>query len=299
MSENQLMRLTNDATVDDVLATIVRDGGLIIEDFLSADVLEGLRTDLYPRLAATAAGMEDGFAGVRTRRLSRLFAHSRWMADIALHPLYIGAAEALIEKPIQMWVGDERVSVTPGLRVGATQAIQIGPGQKAQPLHRDDLAFMWQHPLYGREARCQIMVAISDFTADNGGTLVIPGSHRWDDERKPERHEAIPTLMKAGSALMFVGSLYHAGGENSSTDTRTGLSMTLDAANLRQEENMYLSLSSEVVRSYPEPIQRLLGWSSGKNYMGWVEVDGQMVDPISLLQDGPPSDRAEAGIRLV
>ena len=30
-------------------------------------------------------------------------------------------------------------------------------------------------------------------------------------------------------------------------------------------------------------IQRLLGWSSGVNHMGWVEVDGQMADPITLL----------------
>jgi hypothetical protein len=39
------------------------------------------------------------------------------------------------------------------------------------------------------------------------------------------------------------------------------------------------------VASYPEPIQRLLGWSAGANYTGWVEVDGQMIDPIHLLAD--------------
>jgi len=29
----------------------------------------------------------------------------------------------------------------------------------------------------------------------------------------------------------------------------------------------------------------LLGWSAGSNHMGWVEVDGQMIDPIHLLGD--------------
>ncbi|HEY2707192.1 MAG TPA: hypothetical protein VGI95_04000 [Caulobacteraceae bacterium] len=38
------------------------------------------------------------------------------------------------------------------------------------------------------------------------------------------------------------------------------------------------------VASYPETIQRLLGWSAGANHMGWVEVDGQMIDPIHLLR---------------
>jgi hypothetical protein len=61
--------------------------------------------------------------------------------------------------------------------------------------------------------------------------------------------------------------------------------MALDAGNVRQEENMYLSMTSEEVASYPEQIQRLLGWSAGDHHMGWVEVDGQMIDPIHLLGD--------------
>jgi ectoine hydroxylase-related dioxygenase (phytanoyl-CoA dioxygenase family) len=128
------------------------------------------------------------------------------------------------------------------------------------------------------------MCALSDFTAENGGTRVIPGSHLWDDERKPEISEAIPTEMKAGSALIFLGSTFHAGGANTTqSEYRTAAGLALDAANVRQEENMYLSLSSAQVASYPEQIQRLLGWSAGTNHMGWVEVDGQMVDPIHLL----------------
>jgi hypothetical protein len=46
---------------------------------------------------------------------------------------------------------------------------------------------------------------------------------------------------------------------------------------------MYLALPPAVVASYPEEIQRLLGWSAGSNHMGWVEIDGQMVDPFELL----------------
>lgn len=38
--------------------------------------------------------------------------------------------------------------------------------------------------------------------------------------------------------------------------------------------------SSEVTRS----IQRLLGWShTPETFMGWVEIDGEMADPIRLL----------------
>ncbi|WP_274008958.1 phytanoyl-CoA dioxygenase family protein, partial [Escherichia coli] len=75
----------------------------------------------------------------------------------------------------------------PDIQVGVTQAIQIHPGQGVQPLHRDDSVWLWRHPGYNREARVQIMIAITDFSEENGGTLVIPGSHKWDDERMPKQ----------------------------------------------------------------------------------------------------------------
>jgi ectoine hydroxylase-related dioxygenase (phytanoyl-CoA dioxygenase family) len=147
----------------------------------------------------------------------------------------------------------------PGIRIGITQLIQTGPGQRSQPLHRDDWALLWRHhPSDRREARLQIMAAMSRFTAHNGGTLVVPGSHRWDDDRLPEMSEAISCEMPAGSAMLFVGSTFHGGGANTTADEwRTGLTVAIDSANVRQEENMYLALAPEVVAGYPEEIQRL------------------------------------------
>lgn len=286
-----LERLGDTATPQDVIAALERDGGVIIEDFLTPEALAGLRADLLPQLELRSSG-RDGFSGRQTRRLGALFKHTRHCAGVVTHPLFLGPAEYFLTKPFDAWVGDEIRQMAAGVRIGFTQAIQIGPGQGAQVLHRDDYSFLWRHPTNGREARVQIMLAISDFTEENGGTRVIPGSHEWDEVRKPERSEAIPTVMKAGSALLFLGSVYHAGGENRTVDQfRTGLSMGLDASHVRQEENMYLALPPEVVASYDEDIQRLLGWSSGRSSaMGWVEIDGQMADPIHLLRDTKPEE---------
>ncbi|MCO5397509.1 phytanoyl-CoA dioxygenase family protein [Ralstonia soli] len=282
----EMTRLSGQAaTAQDVIAALERDGGVIVEDFLASETLDGLRNDLLPLIERQAVG-RDSFSGNCTRRLSRLFSRTRHCAALATHPLYLPVAEHFLGKPREVWVGDRRVTLTAGVRIGVTQAIQIGPGQAAQPLHRDDTAFMWRHPTAGREGRVQIICAVSDFTAENGGTLVIPGSHLWDDDRKPELSEAQPTIMKAGSALIFLGSTFHAGGANTTQgEYRTAVGIALDAANVRQEENMYLSMTPEDVASYPEQIQRLLGWSAGDNHMGWVEVDGQMIDPIHLLGD--------------
>ena len=281
----ELTRLANTATVDDVVSVVERDGGVIIEDFLAPEVLDEIKSDLMPRLNAKSVGNNE-FTGFQTRRMSALFAYTRRMADIATHPLYLPAAERIVNKPVGYWSGEYRHQMSPGLRIGATQLIQIGPGQPAQTLHRDDWAFLWRHPTCGREARLQIMIAMTEFTAENGGTLVIPGSHTWGDERVPDVEEAIATVMKPGSALIFLGSLYHAGGANlTANQYRSGLSMGLDAGNVRQEENMYLALPREVLMTYSEKIQRLLGWSvNASNYMGWIEIEGRLADPIELLR---------------
>jgi ectoine hydroxylase-related dioxygenase (phytanoyl-CoA dioxygenase family) len=127
------------------------------------------------------------------------------------------------------------------------------------------------------------MLAISDFTEENGATRVIPGSHQWDDERMPTQEETVAAEMKAGSALLWMGSVYHGGGANTSSSPRTGLTMAYDLAFLRLEENHFLSLPIERVRQLPPEMQRLLGWSASSTLLGWVEIDGQMRDPQELL----------------
>lgn len=286
MTKPSLTTLKNTATVDEVVAVIRRDGGVIINGFLTPDVLAALQKDSDRLLNETAYGVDD-FAGKKTRRVAALFAHTPYVNDVALHPLYIGAARELLQGSVNYFLGEEEVVTKPDIRIGVSSLVQLAPGESAQALHRDDMAFLWRHPTYGREARVQIMVAVSEFTQENGGTLVIPGSHLWDDHRAPKANEAVNTVMSAGSALIWIGSLYHGGGNNRSDTFRTGLSIAFDLACLRQEENMYLSLPIDKVKAQPEEIQKLLGWSSGENYMGWVMIDGRMSDPLQLLKDKP------------
>lgn len=285
---SHLTRVQRAASKEKVIAILERDGGVIIEGFLDANVLNGLRSDLLPRISERSTG-RDSFSGGQTRRLGALFAHTRHCAQVVTDPLFLPVAEHFLKHRHEVWVGDVRHTFQSEVRIGVTQAIQIGPGEGAQPLHRDDNAFMWRHPTHGREGRLQIMLALSEFTAQNGATLTIPGSHLWDEQTRPDAALAIPAEMDAGSALLWLGSLFHAGGANRTTDQyRTGVTIALDVSTVRQEENMYLALPADLVASYPPDIQRLLGWSAGSNAMGWVERDGQMIDPIHLLDHRDP-----------
>ncbi|CAB4962326.1 MAG: phytanoyl-CoA dioxygenase family protein [Actinobacteria bacterium] len=282
-----LTTLAKSSSNEEVIEIIERDGGVIISDFVSPEVLAAIRDDIRAPLDAIGFGSDD-FSGNRTRRLGRVFQHTKHAVDVALEPHYQAAAKHFLEVPTSCYFGSDSVEMVASMQIGVTQVIEIYPGEGAQPLHRDDAIWQWRHPEGGRQARVQVMLAVTDFTAENGGTLVIPGSHKWDDERVPQLDEAVPTEMKAGSAVIFIGGTYHAGGTNNTNTPRTGLTLTLDIGWLRQEENHYLSLSREVVKEFPEEIQRLLGWGVCPPFLGWVEFDGLMTDPSVLLGDTPP-----------
>jgi ectoine hydroxylase-related dioxygenase (phytanoyl-CoA dioxygenase family) len=276
-AEPELAHVGPDADLDHVVAILESDGAVIVEGFADAVTLAGLRADLGPSLEASEYS-ESGYDGHKTKRVSSLFQRTRHMSSVVTQPLYLGSARRLLQTPRRMWLGKVRMEVTPSIQVSFTQAIRIDPGQGRQPLHRDDAMHLWSHP--GPPCRLQAMLAITDFTSANGATLVIPGSHHWDDERAPSYAETIPAVMPAGSALIWQGGVYHGGGANTTDSPRHSLVVSLDLGNLRQEENQFLSVPRETVLTLPEEVQRLLGWDRCPPGLGAVE----MQDPHLLLE---------------
>jgi ectoine hydroxylase-related dioxygenase (phytanoyl-CoA dioxygenase family) len=276
-TEHELTHVRPDADLDQVVAILERDGAVIVEEFTDAATLAGLRADLGPGLEESSYS-ESGYDGQKTKRLSSLFQRSTHMSSVVTQPLFLGSARRLLQKPTHMWIGKVRMEVTPSIQVSFTQAIRIDPGQGRQPLHRDDAMHLWRHP--GPPCRLQLMLAMTDFTSANGATLVIPGSHHWDDERAPAYAETVPAVMPAGSALLWQGAVYHGGGANTTDSSRYSLSVALDLGNLRQEENQYLAVSRETVQTLPEEVQRLLGWDRCPPGLGQVETQ----DPHLLLE---------------
>jgi ectoine hydroxylase-related dioxygenase (phytanoyl-CoA dioxygenase family) len=274
----ELTRVTPETPLDEVVKILENDGAVIVENLVDQATLDGLWADLTPPLEAQAYS-DNWYDGTRTRRVSSLFARTSHLVPVVTHPTYLGAARRIMQKPRHMFIGKSRVEQIPTIQISTTQAIQIHRGQGKQPLHRDDALHLRTHP--GHTSRVQLMIALSDFTAANGGTQVIPGSHLWDDERAPDQQEVIPTEMPAGSGLIWLGGVYHGGGSNSTDTPRTGVTIALDLGNLRQEENQYLAVPKETVRAYPDEVQKLLGYDRCPPGLGWVEME----DPQSVLTD--------------
>lgn len=276
---NSVARVSNDVSGDDICEIIERDGCVVIEDMIAREKMDALIEDIRPYIDRTPYGGE-GFAGARTRRTCALFAKSMHTAALVEHPLFLAAAEKFLQHEFPMMSGEKRAMVKPSIQISVTQAIELSPGQPAQDLHRDDGMYHTYHP--GPQSLVQTLFAGSDFTVENGATMAIPGSHKWDMDRRPEPEEALPVEMSRGSGLLYVGGLYHGGGANrTQNERRLAIAISLTQGHRRQEENQYLVVPRDIVRQYPKHIQDLLGYAISTPYCGWVEMN----EPSVVLEE--------------
>jgi len=158
--------------------------------------------------------------------------------------------------------------------------IEIEPGERAQTLHRDSTTY----PLSqcdGRELVLNFMWAFDDFTAVNGATRIIPGSHRWADESAASEELTVQAIMPKGSVCAFLGSAVHGGGANRSEAPRLGVTLEFAAAWLRPQENFSLSVPRDIARAMPVRLAELIGYDLYPPFLGYV--DGR--NPRELLEE--------------
>jgi len=119
---------------------------------------------------------------------------------------------------------------------------------------------------------CVSMWALTDFTDENGGTRVVPGSHRFDHVPDLTRsYDTLPIEMAAGSVMIFHGSLWHGGGANRTDARRVGIAMNYCAGFLRQQENQQLGIPLARVKRFPPRLQQLVGYGTYKHLIGHID----------------------------
>jgi ectoine hydroxylase-related dioxygenase (phytanoyl-CoA dioxygenase family) len=136
------------------------------------------------------------------------------------------------------------------------------PGAHRQELHRD--TFSWRHFPQGQEPiALTVMAAMSDFTAANGATWVVPDSHGGPaTDPAPDWSAAHQVELARGDALLFRADTFHAGGANTTGDqTRHIFSMGLQVGWLRQVENGTLSVPPARAHGLDPELLELLGYS--------------------------------------
>ncbi len=199
MSDNNIFPA--DADPDQVAAAVSRDGYAVLTGALDTRQLAQLSAELKPHIEATEpAGT--AFLGGRTRRVVNLLARSDAVQALAIHPAVLAIADRILLPHCARY------------QLGYTGVMHLEPGEGAQQLHRDDRCYPIAPPC--PPLILATMWALTDFVAENGGTRVVPGSHLWDEARRPSEGEVVATEMGAGSVVVYTGGVLHGGGANRS-----------------------------------------------------------------------------------
>ncbi|MEO1042298.1 MAG: phytanoyl-CoA dioxygenase family protein [Pseudomonadota bacterium] len=252
--------LRHSREIADDYETLMREGYVILREIISKETCRAIKAEGLGLLDHKG---RNAFEGHKTQRVYDVLSKTRLTDELATHPRILGLMDQFFR---------------PGFLLSQSQIINIRPGEAAQALHTDDAFYRLPRP---RQALGAATVwAIDDFTEDNGATVVIPGSHQWNDERKGTISEALPAVMPAGSVVFFLGTTWHGGGENRSEAPRFAVTHQYCDAYMRQQENYLLELSKDTVRALSPELQALVGYSIYPPFMGMVEGK----HPLRLLE---------------
>ncbi len=244
------------ADVVPLLEQYRRDGFVVLEDVLSAPELAKLQAETRRILDTGAALGDNSFYGTKTKRAYSMLAKTRSFDPVLVEPRLVGLVNALFH---------------PNPLLGGIQLIEIFPGEAAQKLHFDT-QFLNSAERGDAESLVNFILAIDDFTLHNGATVVIPGSHVWPKDRLPTEADARRQLtMRAGSACMFSGKLWHGGGENASLQSRRGAVLFFQEPWLRTLENHFLAIPFAVAADLDPQIQSFIGYSLHHPFTGQVD----------------------------
>lgn len=254
-----------DVTVTEVVHALDIDGACVVDGLAAPARVAAVRAELHRVLTATPEG-RNAFEGFATQRIYALFAKTRALDELATLPLLLGVLDRVL--------GHYQLSAPVG--------ISIGPGEAAQVLHTDQAIYPLP-PAYGPVV-VNTMWAFDDFTEANGATRVIPGSHHGEPPAGAAAATE-PVVMSAGSALFYLGTVWHGGGANSTDHARLGVILEYAASWLRQQENHVLAVPPETAATLPVRLQELLGYNVRPPFVGYV--DGR--HPRRLLAEAPPA----------
>jgi ectoine hydroxylase-related dioxygenase (phytanoyl-CoA dioxygenase family) len=249
-----------------MIEQLQQDGYLLIENAIDPATVAHARDELRRLLDDTPYGRGE-FEGYKTKRIYALFGKTRALDDLATHPRILDILDDVL--------GEYQLS--------APTAINIGPGEKAQPLHPDDAIYPIPRP--HPELVVNVMWPLVDFTEANGATRIIPGSQYWVEKFPGPDEPTIAVEAPAGSALVYLGNVWHGGGANTTGQDRLGVVLHYARAWLRPVENHVLVVPPDVARDLPCRLTELLGYNIASPFIGYV--DGR--HPRKLLSEHEPA----------
>ena len=199
------------------------------------------------------------------QRLGHLLNKGAVFRELLTHPLAEAAARQII---------GERYLLS------SLSAMIMSKGGTAQVLHSDQQFAPFPTPV---ALVCNIVWMLVDFTAENGATRLVPGTHlspppiiRMQTDAQGVRSLVQPDVepviaeAPAGSALVFDGRIWHGAGANTTQTPRPAIFSYYCQPYVRQQENMPMSLNDDIYQALSEREKSLIGFEAHNRGMGRI-----------------------------
>jgi ectoine hydroxylase-related dioxygenase (phytanoyl-CoA dioxygenase family) len=302
----ELQAFAAETPMETVFEALYRDGAVKIKGLVSPEGLAAIQGELQPHFDAKYKSDLLVFAK-ETKTICGVAGKSQAAVKAVMQNDMVKAAlKDVLETTSKSWWGDLRNECVSPPLLSSFFAVRVGPGSARQGLHRDDQDHHATHThgdpkettkfgvitasrhslvliLFDKNGVAANQKIVSKATCENGATEIVPGSHLWDDERKPRQDEVTYGEMDAGDALFLLGNTYHGAGGNTTENEQRAVIVSLFCKGMyRAEENQFLAVDRETVKGYPYEVQDLLGWKASAPYCGWYEFS----HPSDLLREG-------------
>lgn len=289
------------ANIAEIATSLRRNGAAIVRELAPRWLMDKIREEVLNSVSEEDLKSSTNLWPEGNRTVGALVAVSRtYVEELLIHPriLQIADATLLPLHPMAPTEGDngkrhsrgDFIKVPDGTQVvwsstnsqegpnchhytvGASAMLEVGPGMKShQVLHRENAVYQpYIEHLPMREFIMSAMWAGTDFTEDNGATRLVPGSHRWPEERIAQESEIMQAVMPKGSVVLWLSRILHGAAKSASEAPRTGFFNSYIADWLRPEENQYIAVPVPVAETLPDLAQRIIGYSASRS-LGWVK----------------------------
>jgi len=228
------------------------EGCCVVEGVLGPEVLSATRERMY----AVQAAIREDIGEDRLQRAGEL-------GVLRVMPAYDEFFLRFLELEPVLAIVDAMVSDTAilhlqnGFILPPTPPADNGEAVFQQRFHRD-----FPRHLEGYLASINTLIAVDEFTAENGGTIVAPGTHQRAEQPADVFLQAAaqPVECPAGAAIIFDSTLWHAAGRNASDRDRLGINLQFTRSFFKQQIDYVRALGDEVVERQAPRTQQLLGW---------------------------------------
>ena len=189
-----IMRIAATAPTKDMVAILERDGALILTGLVSSQDIAAVNDEIEPHVHKARAETHQAYDLIpkQTVMVPGVVGKSPTMAKIAEFGVIDALRRSILEKKCTATWEDRTEEFTIGPLLNSSLTYHISYGAPRQRLHRDDMI----HGIYhageysiSNETMLGFMIAGSQTTRENGATMAIPGSHKWDHSRVPRADE--------------------------------------------------------------------------------------------------------------